>query len=73
MRVTSGHKKTREKKGEGGMIMGIRKKLADKNAEMAVDKEGVITGHVRQGKVEDKVGVYVSGDMIEQKLRKVEQ
>lgn len=52
---------TREhkKKGKGGMVMGIREELLEKGMEMAVEEEGTMTGHVRQGREKWRiVGVY---------------
>lgn len=68
--MASGYKRTRKRKGEGGME--IRKKLKKKETEMAVDEEGIMVGYVRQDRERWRiVGVYVNRD-IEQKLRKVE-
>lgn len=73
MEVETGHKKTYKKKGEGGMVMGIRKELLEKGTEMAVEQEGIMMGYVKQGREGWRiVGVYVSGD-IEQKLKKMER
>lgn len=44
--------KKRSRKGRtiGGMAMGIRKELIDKEKEMEIEKEGLIIGSVRRGK-----------------------
>lgn len=67
--------KKRSRKGRtiGGMAMGIRKELIDKEKEMEIEEEGLIIGSVRRGKERWRIiGVYVSRN-IEEVLRKLEK
>jgi len=80
-RLTEGYEwrmqgvKRRSKKGRtmGGMMMGIRKELVEKEKEEIRETEGVMTRRIRYGRSSLKiVRVYVNGDM-ENKLEELRE
>lgn len=59
-----GDKEREEGKGDGGMVMGIRRDLMEKGKEINVEEEGVVVGEVRRGEEKWRiVGVYVSKEL----------
>lgn len=71
--LSNSQKNAREWKGEGGMLMEIRKKLIEQSTEMEIQEKGIVMRYVRQDRKKWRVvGVHVSKD-IEKKLQEVEQ
>lgn len=69
----SRNKRSRKGRAIGGLAMGIRKELIDKEEEVEIEEEGLIIGNVRRGKERWKIiGVYVNRN-IEDVLRKLEK
>lgn len=63
----------RNKRGRamGGMIMGIKREMVDREKEIDIDEEGLIRGSVKvKGEKWRIIGVYVNGDM-EEKLERM--
>lgn len=54
-------KRSRKGRAIGGLAMGIRKELIDKEEEVEIEEEGLIIGSVRRGKERWRIiGVYVN-------------
>lgn len=70
-----GDAKRRNRRGRaiGGMVMGIKKALVEKERRIEVEEEGMIVGDIRWGREKWRVvGIYV-GDGIEEALQRIEK
>jgi len=64
MRMQAARRKNKKGRAAGGMILGIRKELMEKEKEERKEVEDVITGKIRYGKGDLRiVGVYVNKDI----------
>ncbi|XP_029176098.1 trichohyalin-like [Nylanderia fulva] len=71
--VQGASRKKKRGRAKGGMIMGIKKEIAEKGGMMELSKEGFVVGRVKIGKEKWRViGVYV-GEGIEKACREMEK
>lgn len=72
-RMQAARRRKRKGRAIGGMIMGIKKELVGGEEEGEREREEIIVGRMRTGKLCCKiVGIYVNGDM-ERKLEELRE